>query len=416
MGLAINGGNPVRERSFHPWPVGDPTDVEAVRETILAGEWWGGTGRHVAAFEEEFAHHQGARFGIAVNGGTTALQVALKAAGIEPGDEVIVPSYTFVATALAVLNVGAVPVFCDVEEETFNIDAETAGKAVSEYTKAIMPVHWGGRAADMEGLLALAKKHSLKIVEDACHGWGGSWRNQRLGSIGDTAGFSFQASKNLTAGEGGFVTTDDEEAAEVAHHLRWARDGERDGKMPVLGSNHRMSEILAALLRNQLRRLDEQNRVRMLNAEYLCDALDELPGFRSLPRHTDVTVNTVYQFLFRYKKEEFEGLPRETFAEAMTAEGIPVRLGYDKPLQEYELIARIPDSLPGGHPFTCGCYKGSVNYAKVETPVTARLCSEEVLTLSSNVFLGPRSDIDDLIVAISKVRENVGELLAVTAG
>ncbi len=413
--LAINGGSALRDRPFHRWPVGDPTDVEAVRKTILSGKWFVTQGRNVADFEEAFAAHQGAKHGLAVNGGTTALQVALRAAGVLPGDEVIVPSYTFVATALGVLNIGAVPVFCDVEEETFNIDVASAERAVTEHTTAIMPVHWGGRAADMEGVLKLAENHRLKIVEDSCHGWGASWRGRGLGSIGFTAGFSFQASKNLTAGEGGFVTTSDDEAAELAHHLMWARDGDREGKTAVLGSNYRMSQITAALLLNQFKRLDEQNRVRMSNAVYLSDALDEMAGFRSVPRHEDITVDSVYQFLFRYKCGEFEDLPRETFAEAMNAEGVPVGLGYPRPLQEYQLFTDIPASMPGGHPFTSGGYKGSVDYSTLETSVTDRLCKLEGLTLPSNVFLGPRSDIDDVIAAFEKVRKNARELAAVAA-
>jgi dTDP-4-amino-4,6-dideoxygalactose transaminase len=413
--LAINGGSALRDRPFHRWPVGDPTDVAAVGKTILSGDWFASKGMNVAEFEEAFAAHQGAKHGVAVNGGTTALQVALRAAGILPGDEVIVPSYTFVATALGVLNIGAVPVFCDVEQETFNIDVASAEDAITEHTTAIMPVHWGGRAADMEGVLNLADNRRLKVVEDSCHGWGASWRNRGLGSIGFSGGFSFQASKNLTAGEGGFVTTSDDEAAEIAHHLMWAGSGSREAKTAVLGSNYRISQISAALLLNQLKRLDEQNRVRMSNAIYLSDALDEMDGFRSVPRHEDVTVDSVYQFLFRYNRTEFEDLPRETFVEAINAEGVPVGLGYARPLQEYPLFADIPESMPGGHPFTSGCYKGSVDYSNLETPVTDRLCKLEGLTLPSNVFLGPRSDVDDVIAAFDKVRKSARELTAVAA-
>lgn len=413
--LAINGGAALRDREFHRWPVGDPTDVAAVGETILSGKWFATRGPNVEAFEQAFAAHQGAKYGIAVNGGTTALQVALRAAGVVPGDEVVIPSYTFVATALGVLNVGAVPVFCDVEEETFNIDVASAERAITEHTTAIMPVHWGGRAADMDGVLRLAENRRLKVVEDSCHGWGASWKGRGLGSIGFSGGFSFQASKNLTAGEGGFVTTSDDEAAEVARHMMWAGAGDREGKTSILGSNYRMSQISAALLLNQLKRLDEQNRVRMSNSIYLSDALDEMDGFRSVPRDLDVTVDSVYQYLFRYKRDEFEGLPRETFVEALKAEGVPVGLGYARPLQDYPLLADIPDSMPGGHPFTSGCYKGSVDYSTLETPVTERLCKQESLTLPSNVFLGPRSDVDDVIAALEKVRNNVEELLAVAA-
>ena len=414
--LAIRGGTPVRDMPFHPWPVADRSDVEAVGAAILSGDWSHVDAPNILAFEREFAELQDAAFGVACNGGTTALEIALRSAGIGPGDEVIVPTYTFAATAVAVLQVGAVPVFCDVEEDTFNIDVASAAACVTEHTAAVMPVHYGGRAADMDAVGALAKRSGLKIIEDACHGWGASWRDRGLGSLGDAAGFSFQASKNLTCGDGGFMTTNDPEIADLAGRIRRGGDGEAPGQAVVLPNNYRMSEVQAALLRSQLRRLEEQNRVRMENADHLTQALAEIPGIAVLKRDPDVTKSSVHVYLARFLSEDFEGITRETFIEAMQAEGIPIRAGYKAPLQEYELFAKAPESLPGGHPFTSSAYAGSADYAAMSTPVAARLCSREVLNLFQSVFLGPRSDMDSIIEAVGKIRENAGELSIAAVG
>ncbi len=413
--LAINGGTPVRERSFHPWPVPDQSDADAVAAAVLSGEWSHVTGPNLRAFEREFADLQGARFGITCNGGTTALEIALRAAGACVGGEVIVPTYTFVATAVAVLRAGLTPVFCDVEEDTFNIDVTSAEACVTDRTRAIMPVHYGGRAVDMDAVYRLAAKHELKIVEDACHGWGASWRNRGLGSLGDAAGFSFQASKNLTSGEGGFVTANDEEIADIASRIRRGGDGEKAGRSVVFPGNFRMCEIQAALLRSQMRRLPEQNRVRMENAEYLTDRLSEVDGIRVLKRDPDVTKSSIHVYLARFVSDEFEGLSRDSFIEAVNAEGIPIRAGYKAPLQEYELFSRGIESLQGGNGYSNWSPESSVDYSKMETPVARRLCLEEVITLSQPVFLGPRSDMDSIVEAIAKVRENVGELIGARA-
>ena len=409
--LAINGGIPVRERPFPAWPVTDKSDADAVAEAVLGGNWSHFDGPNLLEFEREFSALQDCKYGIACNGGTAALEIALRAAGVGAGDVVIVPAYTFVATAVAVLRAGAAPVFCDVEEDTFNIDVASAEGCVTERTTAILPVHYGGRAFDVDAIDWLVGNYGLKVVEDACHGWGASWRNRGLGSLGDAAGFSFQANKNLTSGEGGFVTSNDDEIAEVASRIRHGGDGEKAGKPLVLPGNFRMSEIQAALLRSQLRRLPEQNRVRMENAEYLSDRLEELAGIRVLRRDPDVTKSSIHVYLARYISEEFEGLSRETFINAVEAEGIPVRSGYRAPLQEYALFAGDVGSLHGESGYSIASPNGAIAYSKMETPVASRLCANEAVTLSQSVFLGPREDMDSIVEAIAKVRENAGELV-----
>ena len=413
--LAINGGDALRDRPFHRWPVGDPTDVEVVRETILSGKWFATTGPNVEEFEQAFAAHQGASTALPSMAGLPLyrwLARRRRRSGGRGRHPVVHvrrhrPRRTECRGGPGLLR-------CRRRNIQHGRFFRRAGHNRAHYGDYAGPLGWtrrryGRRAETGRESRTKGRRGLLSRLGRVLEGAGG------LGSIGFSGGFSFQASKNLTAGEGGFVTTSDDEAAEVARHMMWAGAGDREGKTSILGSNYRMSQISAALLLNQLKRLDEQNRVRMSNSIYLSDALDEIDGFRSVPRNPDVTVDSVYQYVFRYKRDEFEGVPRETFVEAMNAEGIPVGKGYAKPLQDYPLMADIPDSMPGGHPFASGCYKGSVDYSTTETPVTERLCKEESLTLPSNVFLGPRSDVDDVIAAVDKVRSNVAELLEVAA-
>ena len=212
--LAVNGGERVRTKPWPRWPVWDEREIKALEKVVRSGHW----GRlyensTVEKFEKAFAAYQDAEFGIAVTSGTAALTIALKAGGIDVGDEVIVPGYTFIATATCAIYNNAVPIFVDVEMDTINIDPAEIEKAITPRTRAIIPVHWNGRAADMDSILDIAKRHNLLVVEDACHGWGATWKDRKVGAIGDMGGVSFQASKHITAGEGGIILTNDEELA-----------------------------------------------------------------------------------------------------------------------------------------------------------------------------------------------------------
>ena len=207
--LALKGGEPVRRKPFPRWPVFDEREMRALREVLESG-FWGMGGKRKKEFEEKFAAYQHARYGVAVINGTAALEISLRTLGIGCGDEVIVPSYTFIATAMAVLYVNAIPIFADIEPETYTIDPESVKSLISDKTKAILPVHIGGRPADMDALLSIAKKNNLHVIEDACQAWGAEWRGRRVGAIGDMGAFSFQSSKNITSGEGGIIVTNDE--------------------------------------------------------------------------------------------------------------------------------------------------------------------------------------------------------------
>jgi dTDP-4-amino-4,6-dideoxygalactose transaminase len=372
----------------------------------------------VREFEGRFAAYQGARYGLAVNSGTAALEVALKAANIGPGDEVIVPPYTFMATATAVLLVGALPIFVDIDPETYNINPALIENAITERTRAIIPVHFGGLPCDMDRILEIAHRHELVVVEDAAHGHGGKWKDRGLGTIGALGCFSFQASKNLNAGEGGCVLTDDEElwVQCVLYHDFWRgalRTDSADAdigwrvRFPVLSWNYRLTEFQGALLLNQLTRLEEQARRRDENGRYLDAHLAQIEGLAPVRTDPYVTRNAYHIYIVRYTGEGFGGLGRERFIEALQAEGITVSGGYLGPVYQHPVFQEAPDSLVHGFPVA----GSGVDYRAAHCPEAERLCREETLWFSQSVLLGERGDMDDIVAAILKIKEHAHELL-----
>ncbi|HEY8743448.1 MAG TPA: DegT/DnrJ/EryC1/StrS family aminotransferase, partial [Chloroflexota bacterium] len=281
--LAITGGRPVRDTRTRPWPawpVGTDEDVAAVAAVIKGGKWTRWTGDRVQALETALQTFTGARQAVAVASGTAALEVALKAAGIRPGDEVIVPAFSFVATATAVLQVGGIPVFADVLPETHNLDPLSAAALVTDRTRAIVPVHIAGLPCDMERILAVAQRHDLRVIEDAAQAIGGVWQGRRVGTIGDAGCYSFQASKNLPAGEGGAVVTNDPVLGDRAFslmHIGRVAGGDFYTHY-VLGWNYRLTELQAALLLSQFERYPALQQRRRENAAFLREALQSISG------------------------------------------------------------------------------------------------------------------------------------------
>jgi dTDP-4-amino-4,6-dideoxygalactose transaminase len=415
--LAIFGGAPARNKPFPSWPVFDEREEAALLEVLRSGKWWryaysdapgqaGSPRSKVSEFQEAFARHQGAKYGVACANGTAALEVSLKALGVGPGDEVIVPAYTFVATATAVLMVNAIPIFADIDFETFAIQPASVERAISRRTKAVIPVHFAGQAADMGAVLDIAKRHNLIVIEDAAHGHGGAWKDKGLGSIGHAGTFSFQASKNMTSGEGGMILTSDEKCATLCES--YTSLGREPGapwyEHYRLGWNYRLTEFQAGILLEQLKRLEVQNSKRRENASYLTGQLSRIPGIRTLRVPDYATRSSRHLYMFCLDEREF-GASRASFLAALDKEGVPCSGGYAHPLYRNPMFLNR-DFYAHDCPLTCGHYDGDVDYAKFEAlcPNAERACREAVW-FEHRLLLGEREDMDDIARAISKIYE-----------
>jgi len=412
--LAINGGEPIRTRPLREWPQYDQRDYEGLRE-VLESRDWGGYSPKVREFEERFAAYCGARFGISTPTGTSAIQLALRVLGVGPGDEVIVPAYTFIATASAVLLENAVPVFADVDSETSCLDVDSAKSLITERTKVILPVHLYGQPADMDRLLPLAREHGLSLLEDCAQAHGAEWRGQRVGSLGDMSAFSLMTGKNLAAGEAGIVLTDDEALAERARRLEnQGRDLKRDFNAYLeLGYNLRMSAFAAALLLPGMERLPAQLETRSRNAQFLAEGLRPF-GLRHI-RGDDRTTKHGYHIFELEYEEEAVGVSRETYLAAMIAEGIPMSTGYGYGLYRSPVFwdRKV---RPKGCPLSCPFYSGQVDYTRdpERCPVTERLCHSRIV-IRGRVLLEDQEELEDIIRGAEKVYENRAELQGVSA-
>lgn len=403
--LAIHGGAPLRTQPFPAWPVFDSTDEQALLSVLHSGVWGvtDNPASPVHQFEHEFARLHQARFGLCLSSGTTALQTALLAIGIDYGDEVIVPPYTFMATASACLMVGAIPVFVDVDPGTYNLDPTKIEAALTPRTRAIIPVHIGGCPADLDAILAVARRHNLTVIEDACQAHGAAWNGRRVGAIADLGCFSFQSSKNLAAGEGGAILTDNPELADrcwSVHNCGRVRDGAWY-QHEVLGANFRLSQWQAGLLLSQARRFEEFAARREANGLYLSERLAEIGGFEPQVRDRRVTQHGYHLFISRYNPEFFHGLPRATFLAALQAEGIPCSPGY-QPLYR---MNGILDSIARLQKLT-----GNQSHAPADYPVTEQACRSEGVWFTQSMLLGTQKDIDDIAEAIIKVKTHLDEL------
>jgi len=403
--LAVNGGEPVRRKPFPKWPVYDERELKALRGVLESGVW-GVDGERQREFERRFASYQDAQYAVTVTSGTAALEIALRALGVGAGDEVIVPGYTFMATATAVIQVKGLPVFADVEPDTYNIDPKEVERLITDKTKAVIPVHLGGRPADMDGIMRTAKEHSIAVVEDACQAWGAQWRGRGVGSIGDLGTFSFQSSKNITSGEGGLITANDQRLYELcwSYHNCGRRVGGGWYEHPLPGGNYRMTEFQAAVLLVQLERYDDQIETRNRNAQYLSKRLQKIGGVRPLKEDPRVTRNAYHLYTIRYSPEEFGGLPRHRFLEAMKAEGIPLTHGYG-PLHQAPFMAVLKEDK-----LFRSLYGSKADFSRVKLPVTERASLEEAVWLRQSMLLGTREDMDDIVQAIVKIKENRASL------
>jgi len=405
MKLALNGGVPVREKMFPAWPIWGIEEEKGLIDVLQSGRWGSIKGDVVAQFESEFAGYQDAKYGIAVSSGTTGLEVALRSAGIAAGDEVIVPAYTFIASATAVLNNAAIPVFVDIDPGTYNLNEKLIEEKITSRTKAIMPVHFGGRPANMHAICEIAERHNLRVIEDAAQAWGAKVQGKGAGALGDAGCFSFQASKNINAGEGGIILTDDPAIAELAEsYVNCGR--KKDGLWYAhyrIGSNLRMTEFQGALLRAQMSRYGAQLNLRREAMDALDKGLAEIPAIDIL-RPLSGASHACHIYIARYLSDHFAGIPRDVFINALRAEGIPCSPGYSLPLYEQPLFL---DENYG--PFQ-DIVAGRVDYHEMKLPETHAACYSEALWFTQNTLLEGRDGAASIIAAVEKIVDNRDEL------
>lgn len=411
---ALLGGKPARTQPFPSWPKMDSLEDKALLEVLRSGKWFRGGGRKVSQFEEAFAKLTGAKGCLATANGTSSLVASLGALEIGPGDEVILPPYTFIATVNAVLLHYALPIFVDSDPETFQIDARKIEAAITDRTALILPVHLGGAAADMDTILAIAGRRHLPVVEDACQSHLAEWRGRKVGTLGTTGCFSFQVTKNLASGEGGAILTNDPRLLEKCYAFhnnngmapRPRKGGYNFSYRGGRAANLRMTEFQGALLMAQMTRLEAQSRTREQNAHYLTRLLREIPGLTPARMYDGCTRNAYHLYMFRYDPRPFAGLPRDKFVAALAAEGVPASKGYS-PLNKEAFLKDVLQSRG---------YRKIYPQAELDRweertrcPANERLCAEAVW-FTQNMLLGERSDMDQIADAVRKIQAHAGEL------
>lgn len=414
----------IREKNFSRY-IGMSVDDKVLRMTsvdaaAMADYWHVLGGPHVRAFAAEFATEMRVPYAIPVSSATVGLSVALAAAGVGPGDEVIMPAISFSASALAVLMFNSIPVFVDVDPEMFCIDPAAVERVITPSTKAIMAVHLAGNISDMDEILAIAKRHKLKVIEDAAQAIGADLRGTKTGTFGDAGVFSFQQSKNIMTGEGGMVVTRNPDIARrarlIANHgeLQFDEASSDQDIANVVGFNFRLPELCAALGRAQLRRLKTVNEWRTRNYRVLREELSNLPGIRvpSLSPGDDSEGCAVPHFLVALYDAEAMGVSRGAFVAALRAEGIPVGTGYSRTLYENPTFMRKIAYGSNGSPWTDGEYKGAVTYQKGQCPVAESLLKERFLWFYHIAYSCTEDDMRDIGRAVRKVVSNRNVLIA----
>ncbi len=405
--LALSGGRKTKQKSFPVWPQFDERERKALDEVLESRVWWRTPGTKTLQFENDYAKFHGAKHGIAVTNGTAALEVTMSALRIGPGDEVILPDFTFVATASAVLYAGALPVMVDVSQETYCIDVRLAAAAITGRTKAIIAVHMGGHPADLDALVALTKQKGIALVEDSAHAHATEWKGRRIGTHGAAGTFSFQSSKLMTAGEGGIIITSDDAFEKQARsvHDCGRVPGEWFYSHYINGSNYRLSEWQGAILGAQLTRLDEQTRRRHQNARLLDKLFSQIPGITPQTLDPRCTRNGHYAYIFHVNTKEFAGASVERLIEAMNAEGIPNQASYPPVhaldvFQNGEYRKRL-----------CGSQaKESHAFLQARYPQTHR-AAYETIWIPQPALLGDEEDMHEIAAAWQKIKKFAKELV-----
>jgi L-glutamine:2-deoxy-scyllo-inosose/3-amino-2,3-dideoxy-scyllo-inosose aminotransferase len=401
--LALKGGTPIRNKPFTSWPIIGDEERKLLLEVFDSGVWSFG-GPREAEFAKKFAEFTGAKEALCVANGSVSLEIALRALGVGPGDEVIVPALTWHATAWAVVQVGATPVFADISEKDWCIDPAQIRAKITPRTRAIIPVHLYAQIAEMDEILEIAKKHNLFIVEDCAHTHGSRWGDKGVGVIGNIGSFSFQQSKGMTGGEGGILTTNDDELAYRIYGLKNCGRPWRDGRAGF-GGNYRITEFQAAVLLPQLARFEKQLETKNANLKILREKLRKVPGITILEPKPKVTRQGLYGFGVRFDPEAFGNLPQDIVISAIKAEGVPIQAPYN-------IVYKSGLWTPGAKLVNFGKGVSAAERLGLDSscPVAERISYKEGLVMLHHMFLGTAADMDEIAAAFEKVQKNASEL------
>jgi len=408
--LAILGGEPVRKnKSWPSWPYWDEKVINKVVETTKSRIWCriqseSGT---VPTFEKEFAQLMGTKFCVATGSGTQALHTCVEALGIGAGDEIITSPYTDPGTIASILSARALPVLADLDRESYQLDPDDVERRITENTKAIMPVDMMGQPCNMEKIMAIAKKHNLKVIEDACQAHLAEYQGKKLGTIGDVGCFSFQSSKTIACGEGGAIIGNDEELMDNCFTVH-NHGTSRRGRTEVAGPKYRMNEFEAAVLLGQFPGVQGRFARRNQNAAYLTSRLKDIPGISPQKLYEGTTSGSFYIYAMTYRKEHFNDADRSKFIKAVHAEGVSLDGYIRQGLHREPWIDHILNSKVYQKMFS---KERLQRYRQENTcPNCDQVCQELVMIWASGPLLGTRDDIDDVANAILKVYENRDKL------
>ena len=387
----------MKTKPFPKWPNYNEEEMKMVLDVLKGNEWCRLSGNLVKEFDQKYADYNNVKYGLGVTNGTHALELALQSMGIKPGDEVIVPAITFIATSTAVFRTGAIPVVVDVDPETYCIMPEAIEKVITKKTKAIIPVHLAGHACDMDRICDIAKKNNLLVLEDAAHAQGGEYKGRRLGSIGDAAAYSFQSKKILSSGEGGAFITNNKAFYDIALliHSVGRPEGDKIYEHLVLGTNYRMNSFQAALLIPQLKTLDSDNQKREKNAKILDELLCGIQGIIPQKRKEYCTINTHYMYMFEFDSNYFNGMSRKEFVEKLNINDVPAHYSYPV-VSETEFFKKK-------------AFMGYIDPEKVvisDSLVNAKKIASTVVWLPHEVLLGDEQDLIEIKNIIEMIQRN----------
>ncbi|MGN6507903.1 MAG: DegT/DnrJ/EryC1/StrS family aminotransferase [Chitinophaga sp.] len=414
--LAALGGAPVRPASkkWPKWPHVDEHMIEEVVKTTKSGIWsriQSPVNGAVATFEKQFAAMTGAGYCLGTGSGTQALAICVEALGIGPGDEVITSPYTDFGTVSAILTSRALPVLADLDPESYQLDPDDVERKITPRTKAIMPVHIMGLPADMDSIMAIAEKHGLKVIEDACQAALARYRGKALGTIGHLGCFSFQASKSIACGEGGAIICNDAQLMDRCYTVH-NHGTNRKGKHVTIGPKNRMNEFEAAILIGQLPTATDRFLLRNKNVAYLNSKLKGFPGLVPQKQYEGTESGGFYNYAMSYKKEHFNNASRRQFLKAMAAEGIALSPYIPNGLHRESWIDHILALDEYRDLFPAARLK-AYREAAAHMPGCDQVCAEMIVLPGSGPLIAGTDDMDDIINAVMKVYENRHKLASI---